>query len=73
MNIEQAVGELKALPIEEQQAVLVVLVNEIKKRQTKSQPSAVSALDAARHVLDWVGEGPSDLSSNPQYMDGYGQ
>jgi hypothetical protein len=36
---------------------------------------AVSAGSALEAALPWVGccEGPGDLSTNPKYMEGYGQ
>lgn len=33
----------------------------------------ISALDAARRVMGVVGDGPADLSTNPKYMDGFGE
>jgi hypothetical protein len=33
----------------------------------------VSALEAARSVMGVVGNGPPDLSTNPKYMEGFGQ
>jgi hypothetical protein len=77
MSIEQAVLErLRTLPTQKQQEVL----NFVEFLQTKvkidqeipPEKPQVSFLEAAR---DWIGcvEGPGDLSTNPKYMEGYGQ
>jgi hypothetical protein len=73
MNLEQVVADLKTLSIAEQQEILGVVAHEINKRKQPAQRQETSALEAALKILDFVGEGPSDLSTNPQYMDGYGQ
>jgi hypothetical protein len=73
MNIEEVVADLKTLSIAEQQEVLAVIAREISQRKRPVPRDEISALEAARNVLDFVGEGPSDLSTNPQYMEGYGR
>jgi Protein of unknown function (DUF2281) len=78
MSIEQAVVEkLKALPLDKQQEVLDFV--EFLERKTKQQAlnssrwAGMTALEAAQSVMGSVGNGPADLSTNPKYMDGFGQ
>ena len=33
----------------------------------------MSALEAARSIMGMVGDGPPDLSTNPKYMEGFGE
>jgi hypothetical protein len=77
MSIEQAVLEqLRTLPINKQQEVL----DFAEFLQTKADhekvaflnTTEVSFLEAAREFIG-CGEGPEDLSTNPKYMEGYGQ
>lgn len=51
------------------QAVLD-LISEALEEPVRPEPG--SALDAAWDVLEDVGEGPPDLSTNPKYMEGFG-
>ena len=78
MSIEQAVVEkLKVLPLDKQQEVLDFV--EFLARKTKQQEESSSrwadmtALEAAQSVMGSVGDGPPDLSTNPRYMDEFGQ
>ena len=80
MSIEQVIVEkLKTLPPERQQEALdfiEFLQTRIKESmpQDSIQMPQESALKAAQRVLGVVGDdGPSDLSTNPDYMEGYGQ
>ena len=79
MSIEQAVLEkLRMLPTNKQQEVLD-FVEFLQGRLTPPERisqfpnSEISALEAAQQVLGVIGEGPSDLSTNQRYMEGYGQ
>lgn len=79
MSIEQIVIEkLRVLSPEKQQEVLdfvEFLEGKAKRQQlpTTSRWRGVSALEAAQSVMGIVGEGPPDLSTNPRYMDGFGE
>lgn len=77
MTIEQAVLEkLRTLPTNKQQEVLDFI--EFLQTQAESEKllpaeePAISFLDAAREFIGCV-EGPGDLSTNPNYMEGYGK
>ncbi len=78
MSIEQAVIEkLRVLPSDKQQEVLD-FVEFLESRSHKSiSPSnrweGMTALEAAQSAMGVVGDGPPDLSTNPKYMDGFGQ
>ena len=78
MTIEQVwVEKLRSLPPDQQQEAL----NFVEFLQAKQQrlPSngtrwhGISALDAARSVMGEVGDAPADLSTNPEYMAGFGE
>jgi hypothetical protein len=78
MSVEQVVVEkLKALAPDKQQQVLD-FVEFLESRAKQEEPSSsrwggMSALEAAQRVMEPVGDGPSDLSTNPQYMNGFGE
>ena len=77
MGLEQAVLEkLRTLPTDRQQQVLdFVEFLQIKVGGQKANPPEmpeVSFLEAAHEFIGCV-EGPGDLSTNPAYMEGYGQ
>ena len=79
MSIEQAIVEkLRTLPPERQQEALD-FVEFLQTRVKQSMPQESiqilqeSALKAAQRVLSVVGEGPPDLSTNPDHMEGYSQ
>jgi predicted DNA-binding protein len=51
-------------------AVMLEALQEYLAKQEETEP--VSAYDLAKEFLG-CGEGPSDLSTNKKYMEGYGQ
>lgn len=77
MSIEQIIVEkLRTLPPEKQQEALdfvEFLQTKTHKREFshQEQQPGVSALTLAQKYIGCV-EGPSDLSTNKKYMDGYG-
>jgi hypothetical protein len=77
VSIEQAVVEtLRVLPPDKQQEVLDFV--ESLEDKTTQEPNShrwagITALEAAQSVMGVVGDGPTDLSTNPQYIDGFGQ
>ncbi len=77
MSIEQAVvKKLRVLPLDKQQEVLDFVESlEDKTRQESNSLrwTGMTALEAAQSVMGIVGDGPTDLSTNPKYMDGFGQ
>lgn len=79
MNIEQTVVEkLKTLPPEKQQEVLdfvEFLQSRTDHKESNSQEaeSVVSALTLAQKWAGCLEGGPPDLSTNKNYMDGYGE
>jgi hypothetical protein len=46
---------------------------EIALEASSSRWSGMSALEAARLVMGVIGDGPPDLSTNPKYMEGFGE
>jgi hypothetical protein len=75
-NVEQQIVEqLRLLPSDRQQQVLHFVeslqTDKMRERPVEGWQPGMSALDVSR---DWVGcvEGPSDLSTNPKYMEGFG-
>ncbi len=77
MTIAQLIaGKLETLPPDKQQEVLdfvEFLQSKAEREQAmSSENSELSFLEAAREFIGCV-EGPGDLSTNPKYMEGYGQ
>jgi hypothetical protein len=71
MSIEQAVVEkLRVLPPDKQQAVLDFvesLEDETKPQELNSlRWAGMTSLEAAHSVMGVVGDGPTDLSTNPK-------
>jgi hypothetical protein len=78
MTLEQVwVEKLRSLPPEQQQEALDFVEFLQTKHQNLSSGrtrwDGMSALEAARHVMGVVGDAPPDLSTNPQYMAGFGE
>ncbi len=78
MSVEQVVVEkLKALSPDRQQEVLdFVEFLESRTRQEELRSNrwaGMTALEAAQRVMEPVGDGPPDLSTNPKYMAGFGE
>lgn len=73
---EQILQTVEALSIEDQRQVLDFVEFLRAKRQ---QPRIAATEAASRSFLEvaqaaiGAGEGPGDLSTNPDYMQGYGQ
>ena len=77
MSIERAVVEkLRVLPLDKQQEVLdfvEFLENKVQREPNADRWAGMTALEAAQSVMGVVGDGPTDLSTNPKYMDGFGR
>ena len=73
---EQILQTVEALPTEDQQQVLDFVEFLWAKRQqariAEAETTLRSFFQAARAAIG-AGEGPGDLSTNPDYMQGYGQ
>jgi len=79
MNIEQVVVErLKTLPVEMQREVLD-FVEFLQTKFTKitllpiEEKKPISVLEAAGDLIGCLEGGPVDLSTNPQYLEGFGE
>lgn len=72
---EQILRTLETLPTEDIQQILdfVELVSKKRQQVKISEPEVAprSFFDVAQASIG-AGEGPSDLSTNPAYMQGYG-
>jgi hypothetical protein len=77
MSVAQVVVEkLKTLSPDKQQEVLdfvEFLESRTIKAALRPRWEGMSALEAAQRVMEPVGDGPPDLSTNPQYMNGFGE
>lgn len=71
---QQVLDGLRYLSSEDQQTVLNLVISLQNKRSQSSSLSETpqSFLDVARESVG-RGEGASDLSTNPEYMKGYGE
>ena len=72
----QILQTVEVLPTEDQHQVLTFVESLRKKRQeaitTSLETNSPSFFEVAQSSIG-VGEGPGDLSTNPDYMQGYGQ
>jgi hypothetical protein len=77
VQLSEGIAKLKMLPQEKQ----LLLLDFIEFLQTKVNHQdisrknwqlGISALSAAGHLVGCV-EGPEDLSTNPEYMQGFGE
>lgn len=75
---EQLIRELEKAPDELVQAVLTLLRSCQSQTSTANEhpeaetPDIPSFFDVAQDLIG-AGEGPGDLSTNPDYMQGYGE
>lgn len=76
-QLSEGIAKLKMLPFEKQQEVLDFIeflqakVNQQGGARSNQQPG-ISALEAAGDLIGCV-EGPEDLSTNPEYLKGFGE
>ncbi len=75
---EQVLEHLRALPSSQQQEVLNFILFLSQQRQNAITPATPatpsrSFAAAAQHYIGSLEGGPSDLSTNPQYMEGFGE
>ncbi len=68
---EKAIAALKALPPDKQQEALD-FIEFLQMKLQQAPEREVSVLEAAGDLIGAV-EGPGDLSTNPKYMEGFGQ
>ncbi|WP_250122469.1 DUF2281 domain-containing protein [Chroococcidiopsis sp. CCMEE 29] len=77
VQLSEGIAKLKMLPQEKQLEVLDFIeflqakVNQQGKAKSSWQPG-ISALEAAGDLVGSV-EGPEDLSTNAEYMQGFGE
>ncbi len=73
---KQILQTVEVLPTEDQYQVLTFVEFLWKKRQdaitTSLETNSLSFFEVAQDSIG-AGEGPGDLSTNPDYMQGYGQ
>jgi hypothetical protein len=76
-QLSEGIAKLKMLPFEKQQEVLDFIeflqakVNQQGGVRSNQQPG-ISALESAGELIGCV-EGPEDLSTNPEYLKGFGE
>lgn len=79
INLEEAIAaKVRELPRERQQQVLdfaEFLLLKLQQPEPKihNYHPGMSAYDMAKDYAGCLGDGPADLSTNPKYMEGFGQ
>jgi hypothetical protein len=78
MTIEQAIIEkLRSLPLDKQQEALnfveALQIDMKASSSTSSRWEGMSALESASEYAGCLEGGPPDLSTNPKYMEGFGE
>ncbi len=74
-NFDEILAEAKRLTREDRQRLVDELSRpDVPNRETPREEKAVTLYDAlaARGIIGCI-DGPSDLSTNPKYMEGFGQ
>jgi len=77
-NLEKAItAKIRKLPKDKQQQILdfadflLIKLQQPEPKINNYQPE-MSAYDVAKDFAGCLGDGPEDLSTNPQYMEGLG-
>lgn len=74
---EQVIEKLETLPLEKQQEVLDFVEflqgRLLQAEESRHQSRPISALEAAGDLVGCIKGGSSDVSTNPIYMDGFGE
>ena len=72
---EQVLEHLRTLPSNQQQEVLnfILFLSQQRKNTLTAAAPSRSFASAAQHYIGSLDGGPSDLSTNPQYMEGFGE
>ena len=74
-RLEKAFKRASRLPEAAQDALADEMLARIEAEEAQPQESDtpfVSAYDVSKHLIGSI-EGPGDLSTNPKYMDGFGE
>ena len=75
-RLEKAFKRASRLPEAAQDALADEMLARIEAKeaanQTEGDEPFVSAYDVSKHLIGSI-EGPGDLSTNPKYMDGFGE
>lgn len=66
MSLQEIIAEVEALSPQEVQALQAYL-------QTKVTQKAVLVGDLVGHLAGYLNDLPSDLSTNPKYMESFGK
>ncbi len=69
----QVLEHLRALPSAQQQEVLNFILFLSQQRQTTAAAPTDSFAAAARQYLGCLDGDPAGLSTNPQYLEGFGE
>ena len=77
-NLEEAIAtKVRELPREKQQQILdfadfLLIKLQPPEPKIHNYHPGMSAYDVAQEFAGCLGDGPEDLSTNPQYMEGFG-
>ncbi len=74
-RLEKAFKRASRLPEAAQDAIADEMLARIEAEEAQQQEGdrpSVSAYELSKHLIGSI-EGPGDLSTNPKYMDGFGE
>ena len=74
MSIQEMKQAARAMPPDERAEFMAWLDHQYREQETgeTEQPEKPVTFDDIKHLLG-KGKGPGDLSTNPKYMDDFGQ
>jgi uncharacterized membrane protein YgcG len=72
---EQVLDNLRTLTNAQQQEVLnfILFLNQQRQRNIAQTTDSSTFITAAQRYVGCLEGGPSDLSTNPKYMEGFGE
>lgn len=71
---EKLAAQLDALARTERRSKSAVVREALEERlKTKRRRGQVTAYDLVKHLCGSIKDGPSDLATNPKYMEGFGE
>lgn len=71
---EKLAAQLDALARTERRSKSAVVREALEERlKAKRRRGPVTAYDLVKHLCGSIKDGPSDLATNPKYMEGFGE
>jgi hypothetical protein len=66
-------AQLDAVGREQRLSKSAILREALEQRLQGSRKPVVYAFDLVKQLCGWIEEGPSDLATNPEHLNGFGE